>query len=348
MFYKLSDALPLVTNNNAVYATDVARRDGSIGKGFLVLTINEVERAMHTHGCHFYEVLLPDRPTRVFVDIETKNGDYNTVKRGAETFIAMLKMWSDSEYLLLDSSDDTKCSFHIIGGPYLKNPFHVGALIRRITCYIKAAVHAKELVQNFDFQSLFDKDLHYIVDECIYTTNRQFRLAQMSKMGSTRVLRGCTWKQSLLQTVGEGKECLEIDDSEPVSTSLKTEDLFMELDGVYVRKIHQRQSRHVLADIPPSLEPILQYVPELKKVSFDVRSGCYTLYSYSKDCKIANKTHKSNHTWYILNPWSRYLVQKCFDEDCRCSHYDVSVPKEKWHKWSSISQQNIDVSRVVD
>lgn len=342
MFYSLADAVQHVNDTNAVYAIDSRRRNGTIGKMFMVKTQTEVEEALEQHGWHCYEILLPDRPTRVFVDIETLDGDYETVKRGAQTFVQMLKMWNDSEYTLLDSSNDKKCSFHIVGGPYLKNPYHVGALIRRITCFIWAAVNSEQ--QNYDIKSLFDKNGTYIVDECIYTCNRQFRLAQMSKMGTHRVLRGCTWQESMLQSVAaKPVECLEIDNSEPISTNMKTMDCFTQVDGTYVRKI-QRISDLVQSIIPASLHPVVEHIPQITQVKFDVRTGCYTLYSYSKKCKIANREHKSNHTWFILNPWSRYVFQKCFDDDCRCKHHELNIPIQKWSAWAKISQQSIDVS----
>lgn len=348
MYYSLSEALQHVDNTNAVYAIDSKRKNGTIGKIFVVKTPFQVEEALQTYGWHCYEILLPDRPTKVFVDIETVHGDYNTVKEGALTFIKMLKMWKDGNYILLDSSDNTKCSFHIIGGPFLKNPFHVGALVRRITCYIYAARNTEELMQNFNIESLFDKEGKYIVDECIYTNNRQFRLAQMCKMGSTRVLTGCKWYESILQSINaETVECLEIDNSEPSSTSLKTFDLFAQHEGKYVKKV-QNLSCLVYTELPKSLYAVVDHIPEVKQVKFDVRTGSYTLYSYSKCCNIANRIHKSNHTWYILNPWSRYVYQKCFDDECRGKYHELEIPNEKWATWAKYSQQSIDVSTVTE
>ena len=230
-YFYLQPALDKCTLNHRIFAFDMRRTNHTVGKGFLCVTEEEMNKIINDNifGNHFYEILLPNRPTRVFVDIETENGDYETVKKGSIMFIEMLKMYDNSmPYILLDSSNSKKCSFHIIGGPYFKNPFHVGALIRKITCYIYSALNREDNKQNFDLASLFDKDNNYIVDECVYTMNRQFRLADMCKLGSERVLRGCTWKQSLLQNVcvDSVSECLEIDNGEPISTSRKTKEMF--------------------------------------------------------------------------------------------------------------------------
>ena len=354
MFYKLSEALKHVNSSNAVYAVDIKRKDNSIGKGFLVLKHDDLNDAIKQYGAHFYEILLPERATRIFVDIETTNGDYNTVKQGAECFIEMLKMFcSEYPYLLLDSSDDKKASFHIVGGPYMKNPFHVGALIRNITCYIQKASKGVDVIQNFNWQTLYDKDNNYIVDECIYTTNRQFRLAEMSKLGSSRILRGSSWQESILQNVHitDYKTCNEMDGIEPSSTSLRANEMFAEINDSWVRIAQCSRSKNVESLLPMSLSPVIMHLESIvgkdmiKGVRFDSKTLCYTL-SYCKQCFIANRTHKSNHTWFILNPWDRSLHQKCFDDKCRRGKHSFEVPEHCWTKWKAMTQCYVDISLV--
>lgn len=355
-YYYLQPALDVCTATKRVFAFDMYRSNGSVGKGFVCVNDVEIENMINKNvfGNHFYEILLPDRPTRVFVDIETENGDYERVKKGSETFIEMLKMFDDSQsYILLDSSNSKKCSFHIIGGPYFKNPFHVGALIRKITCYVYSALNCKNNIQNFDLTTLFDRDNNYIVDECIYTMNRQFRLAGMCKLGSDRVLRGCTWKQSILQNVcvDSVSECLEIDNGEPISTSRKTKEMFTLVDGSWTRVSNTLYTKNVTAELPEALRPILDALEliinnSITGVRFNVHNGCYTLSSNCKKCFISNKIHKSNHTWFILNPWQRTVVQKCFDDKCRRSKYDILIDEIHWSKWINISQRQIDISCI--
>ncbi len=355
-YYYLQPALDVCTATKRVFAFDMYRSNGSVGKGFVCVNDVEIENMINKNvfGNHFYEILLPDRPTRVFVDIETDNGDYERVKKGSETFIEMLKMFDDSQsYILLDSSNSKKCSFHIIGGPYFKNPFHVGALIRKITCYVYSALNGKNNIQNFDLTTLFDRDNNYIVDECIYTMNRQFRLAEMSKLGSDRILKGCKWHESLLQNVHAKKiyECLEIDNSEPMSTSRRAKEMFTPINNSWVRVSNVYNSKNVNSELPNTLLPVLNHLESfidsnITGVRFNIYNGCYTLSSSCKKCYISKKIHKSNHTWFILNPWQRTIVQKCFDDKCRKKKYDIPIEDSIWLDWINVSQRQIDISCI--
>ena len=91
---------------------------------------------------------------------------------------------------ILDSSNSEKISFHVIGGPCMKNSYHVGALVRRFTFFIHSARNTEGVKDNFNLENFFDNDNKYIIDEQIYTRNRQFRLSNQCKLGSNRILRG--------------------------------------------------------------------------------------------------------------------------------------------------------------
>lgn len=355
-YYYLQPALDDCTHDKRIFAFDMYRTNGSVGKAFICVTNEEITSIINNNilGNHFYEILLPNRPTRVFVDIETENGDYDKVKKGANIFIEMLKMYDNSmPYILLDSSNSKKSSFHIVGGPYFKNPFHVGALIRKITCYVYSALDREDNKQTFDLKALFDKDDNYIVDECIYTMNRQFRLAEMSKLGSERILKGCKWDESLLQNVNVKNvlDCLEIDNSEPMSTSRRAKEMFTPVNNSWVRVSNTYSSKNVNAELPNTLLSVLHYLESyidsnVTGIRFNIHNGCYTLSSSCKKCYISNKIHKSNHTWFILNPWQRTVVQKCFDDKCRKNKYNIPIEDSRWSDWINVSQRQIDISCI--
>ena len=350
--YLLSEAVRHLGENSGIYAFDSKRKDGGVGKAFLCLSKEGFEKVLESnmYGWHFYEVLLPTRPTRIFIDIETENGVYETVKKGVLKFVDMLQQFCEfrtgdkDAFTVLDSSSDAKCSFHVVGGPYFKNPYHVGALVRRLTCYVN--------VSRDSMGCLFDNDGKYIVDEAIYTQNRQFRLAEMNKLGSTRVLRGCTWRESMLQNVRAASPliCLEIDESEPVSTSYGAMDMFTSIDGVWHR-IRGGSSRSTLSTtLPDSLRPVIRFVENqvdgsVSNAQFNVSTGCYMLSCSSKQCKIAGRVHRGNHVWLVLNPWKRTIVQKCFDDECRKKEYVYDIPIGHWEKWVGITRQEVDISR---
>ena len=93
------------------------------------------ERTPHKH---WYEVIRADRGTRIFLDIESTAKSRDEVLRGVHSLMkvmkALVKVFADieEEFYLLDSSDDKKASFHVVGAHlYLKDVFSVGALVRR-------------------------------------------------------------------------------------------------------------------------------------------------------------------------------------------------------------------------
>jgi hypothetical protein len=362
VMYQLAPLLKDVQDNDIVLACDIKRNDGSIGKFFTkVNTVDMFDTLVRQHGNHWYEILIPDRPTRIFLDIETTNGDYAKVKRGVETFVEMLKMWCNSKSMpnptfnILDSSNAKKISFHVVGGPYLRNLYHVGALVRRLTCFVYSSRY-EENVNGLDLSTLFDNDGNYIVDEQIYTMNRQFRLAGQCKMGSDRVLNGMTAKESFLQNPNASFTCCyEIDNAEPVSTSKKAVDIFTQIDGEWTRiSTVQGKARgmHYPSALPPVLKPMESWLltwmgeGDVTGISFGIRSGLWSLSTSCKHCKIANRRHKSNHTWITIDPWKRIVRQRCFDEDCSRKFANVAVPEELWEPWKAQMGKAVQVPEL--
>ncbi len=359
LMFTINEALDQLTDDKRVYACDNRRQDGSIGKAFLCCDDVQFKKIVNggAYGWHFYEILLVHRPCRIFVDVETDNGDYNTVRLGVDNLVKllnqMLLMQSlggiEHVFTILDSSSDKKISFHVIGGPFLKNIFHVGALIRKISCYIHTMKNEIDEIKTF-----FDKGGNSIIDERVYTTNRQFRLAEMSKLGSDRVLRGCTWFESLLQTTETVTryECLEVDGSEPFSTSRSANEMFKLIDGKWCSVMSSfYRAKTISANIPESLKGVVQSIDVeggyLNGTNFNVSTGCYTLSSTSKHCAIAGRQHRGNHIFYVLNPWKRSVVQRCFDDNCRREEKVLHVPKEAWERWTLALRQEVNIGDVI-
>ncbi len=376
-FYTLHGAIDSMKDNEHVLACDTqldyvdneGRHINRVGKKFMTCPniqqggLAYFQRLVNVHGPHFYEILLPDRASKIFVDIETTNGVYEKVKQGVETFVKMLQMWVESQggivdnfpFRILDSSNEKKASFHVVGGPYLKNPYHVGALIRRLTLFIYSARY-EETQQKFDFESFFDNDGNYIIDEQIYTHNRQFRLCNMCKLSpNPRYLKGCTTPESIVQIIDSvyNMTCLEIDETEPMSTSKKATDIFTMADDSWVRVISISNSmKGIRATLPDSLLKIRTWIEvwmghgKITGTTFDVRNGYYKFTTSCKKCQSAKRFHKSNHTYVILNPWQRLVHQKCFDENCTRAEFKIPVPDELWLTWSQYMSKNIHITTV--
>ena len=53
----------------------------------------------------------------------------------------------------------------------------------------------------------------------------------------------------------------------------------------------------------------------------------YILGTRTRKCRIAKRTHKSNHIWLKINVSSKTVFQHCHDEDCRHGFFKLNVPE---------------------
>tara|TARA_E500000331_G_C17214730_1_gene695371 strand:- start:350 stop:1471 length:1122 start_codon:yes stop_codon:yes gene_type:complete len=367
--YELSSHLNAVKPFQHVLACDYQRGDKSIGKCFTIIDNistdigkQQMTALIKGYGNHWYEILQENIPTKIFVDIETSNGDYNKVKCGVEAMVKMINIWCEEKdiknfdnFYVLDSSNDKKISFHIIGGPYMKNSYHVGALIRRITFFIYAARNTEGVKDNFNLEYFFDKDNNFIIDEQIYTRNRQFRLAGQCKMGSERILRGIGTFSSFLQYHGHDfNECLEVDESEPMSTSKGAHNLFVNIDGEWARLDGKTSLtlKTIKSELPDVLSTLRVYLENwlgegrITVSAFDIITGAWRLSTSSQICHIAKRKHAHNHIWLVVNPFRQRCYQKCFDENCRGEH-DIEIPEHLWSKWSECTKKTVGINVKV-
>lgn len=362
--YELSSHIQKVTPNQHVLACDYKRPNGSIGKKFTICDDVKTENGLKyfnnlcvVNGYHWYEILLENKPTKIFLDIETSNGVYEKVRQGVELMLKMIKEWlsfkgitlQPNAFHILDSSNDKKISFHIVSMPYLKNLYHVGALVRRLTCFVFSQRYEESHKNTYNFETLFDNDDNYIVDQQIYTRNRQFRLAGMRKLGSDRVLKGLRPESSFLQCshVEKEIECLEIDNSIPLSTSMKAQNMFALVDNEWVRITQSYySSKKMKSNLPPALSGLRIHLnnwlgsDRVTNSTYNIRNGTWRLATSSKKCGIANRTHKSNHIWIVVNPWLRECYQECFDENCRDKRCNIVISKHFWSKWDEYTRKS--------
>ena len=101
-YYRLDEALAICNDNQHVLACDTTKGNGMVGKKFFVCPNlwtpegdSHFKRLVRENGPHFYEILQPDRPTHIFMDIETTNGVYDRVKAGVEVLCKMIRMWME-------------------------------------------------------------------------------------------------------------------------------------------------------------------------------------------------------------------------------------------------------------
>lgn len=152
----------------------------------------------------FYEVTDPERPCRIYLDAEAdltvdpKFDGSAAHDRIVTEFTAWLAgnvcpRFGDPDkfkWTVLDASSEAKWSRHYIGvGECMKNPFHVGAVVRRFEQYC-ADKHGLQSQWFTNKKHKLNADFHrsFILDNAVYTEYRVYRMAHQRKWGSTRVM----------------------------------------------------------------------------------------------------------------------------------------------------------------
>lgn len=328
MFLTLQKAI--TRGGDYVFAEDVST-DGK--KKFHAGSINQLKDIVSaTQNPHFYECLMENRPSRIFLDVDS------TTNICIDKLVSILLDAIHAKFNIqepniqvLDSSGLNKYSWHIVvTNVILKNVYHVGAFVRRLVLFAKNT----------------EPVLAAAIDTAVYTRNRMFRMAGSSKMGSERILRsvsGTPWWELLVQfPCANPLICLEIDDSEPVSTSQKPEDLFMDNgNDTWSPKSGKNKPGGAFIDQNPLISPILDWLDRHEQSQIIRRkiklleTGYYVVPANSRKCYIANRTHKGNAIWYMIDLTERKIYQRCLDADCGRRRHLMNVPISVWHRWTS-------------
>ena len=320
MFRKIADALSTVSTTTVIIAEDVS---ASGQKVFMVDTVENMCRKYdNITNPHWYECLLENRPTRIFLDVESSQPvDVPTILETLSTAI-LEKFQVIAEIEILDSCDSTKYSWHIVcTNLYLKNVYHVGAFVRRLVLATQEPA----------------------IDTAVYTKNRMFRVCGSSKFGSTRVLRGKRPWQELLVQYGPAAsclECLEIDGSEPVSCSSHPSQIFYYSNGQWHDSRGPSSTTVATLTDCPMLTPVLNYIDRqyggnlCRHTTSMSQQGGLMVRAKSKRCAIANRTHKGNNIWFVIDCVQCRVFQKCFDEECKGKKHELHVPPSEWSSWS--------------
>lgn len=324
MFKRLVDALVHLKNseqyNQLVMAEDVSQQGQKV---FYVQNVDILnEKYKEIDKKHWYECLLEDKASRIFLDIESETAvDLSKIIVQLKAAVRE-KFHIEPNIHILDSCSATKQSWHVIvTNIYLKNVYHVGAFVRRLVLFT-------------DEPS---------IDTAVYTKNRMFRCAGSSKFGSERILRGASnWLETLVQwpypeTV---LECLEIDGSEPVSQSRSPAQLFEYVDGQWISKIQSNGSAALVQSEPPFLGPLLNALNTRcgghlyrHKLSMTERGQLFCS-TKSKQCAIAGREHRGNNIWYEIDLEKQRIYQRCYDAECRGKRHEIFGLDQLWIQWN--------------
>lgn len=331
----LHSALAQMRVDSVVFARDVT---ASGKKMFFVGQLDQATQVYkQTADKHWYECLLENRATRLFLDVESE-GEIN-IDAIVDAFkLTVLHKYNvEPEFTVLTSCSPQKASYHVVADILFKNVYHVGAFVRRTLLFANESV----------------PDLR-AVDTAVYTKNRMFRVLGSRKFGSSRVLTHPTKQmcECLVQCPQPSVpvyDCLEIDRTEPVSTSMAPLTMFyMAEDGEWYRNTPVTASRTSETVNCPLVTPVLDELDRTlnaKTCRHNMRlspSGHYLVSTRSKQCQIAGRAHRGNNIWFMLDLNRRIVYQKCYDASCQAKAHVVSVP-HAWERWTSAWRVPVDV-----
>ena len=316
-FYRLNQALLSCNQKNQIIIAEDINSTGA--KQFHVDYVENLNQLYFSKTeKHWYEVLVENKPSRLFLDVESETKVVNVdklVEDLANVLLYFLQRKNSSVvpiFEVLDSSSSKKSSFHIIcTNVYFANIYHVGAFVRKLVCGY-----------------MLNEEDCSAIDTAVYTKNRMFRVNGSTKFGSARVLKNDNnWDALLVQTpspVSEVFQCKEVDSSSPISTSMHPKDLFeYNIDKeIWVSKVvHHARAESMSTDCP-LLEPVFDWLDKIHDAEiqrYDQRlhpDGYISVTSGSLNCQIKNRKHKSNHIYFTFDINKQTVRQKCHDNEC--------------------------------
>ena len=340
MFRSLREALHAVRTTGIVMAEDVSASGQKCFRVGSVKVLDSAYAAIPTP--HWYECLVENKPSRLFLDIESTGVvDIDCIvawfKRAVHTHCDR-----EGQFEIIDSSSSEKSSWHVVcTNVYMSNVYHVGAFVRRT---VLSMIHSGNdtLASNAP-----------AIDTAVYTKNRMFRVKGSTKYGSSRVLtHPLPWTALLVQSPPPSEalvQCLEIDGSEPGSTSADPTSLFQYDDAgdQWIRTsgglVVSTASK--VSTSCPLLRPILDWLDQHLQARISrhklsmTEHGFFVVPACSTKCAIAGRCHRSNKIWFSINTTRQTVRQKCLDSDCGGQSRPVPVPHSLWNLWNKTWHQ---------
>lgn len=202
VFYKKKEAYEYSDANGRIPVFSVDNSNNQASKAYIVTGYVkwwENYSTIAPEKRYAYEVVLPDMPCHLYVDLEAEFSSNPELKDKIEVrflellnelkqfmynmYVASSKLLDKTRFVILDSSKSTKFSKHcIVKIPQVlfKNNYHCGALIRRFQIHILNKYGPKETNPYFVFPENEDKRdpqfKQFLIDMGVYTKGRDFRL----------------------------------------------------------------------------------------------------------------------------------------------------------------------------
>jgi hypothetical protein len=334
--------------------------------------IQTYEKARSSNNAHWYEIILEDRPCPLVLDIESTEKHYMKTVEAVETLMKLFsiaihsKTNEEDEYIFLDSSNTKKVSLHVVGKVLFKNLAHVGAVVRTVWTAIQSLFSGEidfppEI--NVDhLRYLFEKNNQWIIDDCIYTRNRFFRIPFSRKKGSDRVLKPMRgfgrqvnhWSEMLVQKTNSGGSVHEVDEvcgSDPIFTSMPAHRCMQRVGETWMLVEKKRNNPQTdCVSVHPFLEPVLNKLDEMgymlkRDLKFNSARRSWCVNTNSKKCGIANREHAGNHIWFEIDGLGGRVLQRCYDNNC-VGFCEVDVDGA-WDEWTAAWSTMVDITDML-
>ena len=248
---------------------------GSGSKRFFAATYDEMWKRMQ-NGTRNYSEVIKDAPCHLFMDFD--KGDVHAAWGQIQPYLNNLldKFGLDYTHVLLDSSDQTKQSLHVVT---VCNKFIVGSPTQILFLLYKL----KETDEDVDLST---------IDTNVYTRNRCFRMLGSTKFGSNRVLKGKWTKQHWINTLVQPDANLQVYKQwAPAGTT-------------YLRS---RSDDH-----PPCATRALEWMGAKKEYRKRyVLSWTFWGHLYKPICPFVNRVHSHNNIFFRLKLGFPVITFKC-------------------------------------
>ncbi|KAK6749302.1 hypothetical protein RB195_001729 [Necator americanus] len=294
---------------------------------------------------HLYELITESTPCRLYFDLEyskdtNPNIDHevayqffmNTLKRQLK-FEYDMEVEPDKDFLVLDSSTDSKFSAHVIchlpNGYLIPSNTHIRPFCSRLHDVLLKNPAVK--IWNTD-----GTKETVLFDSAVYTKNRNFRLYLSSKLGKSTVLMLADYCKFYGSSNPSDRQiffdslCVPANAEEfPVLKLLEIKD-HEEVKLCQNRVLSVAKMKECSGPSPyPQLDEFMLMIWRKWNQSVYIRQwrsavndqGIITSITYypakCRFCFNIGREHKSNGTYWNVNLERNDFCQKCFDVECR-------------------------------
>ena len=284
---------------------------------------------------NFYQVIVEGTPVKLFFDVEFWRGP-NQEKDGEAMCLQLLahldhmiqskfnQERAAREAIILDSSDDTKFSRHIIFRTVvLKDMKHCGQFVTEVVSSLTESDRKLFEVKTFDGRAY-----RSFIDTSVYTSNRHLRVFLSSKYGQDRPLR-CnnpemfTASSSTCDDIDVNRkilfESLVVNSTKGPGELLSCDDREVQKKSDHV-KSYTGQGSSVQSSPYKNIDKYVEKLADpgrVRKITWnDVKQTVRYDIVGNRYCRMKDGVHEKNNIYYKYFARNHRLIQDCYSPSC--------------------------------